>query len=227
MARTFALLIAGIRYVFVLAVLALASLSLASLVRGIGEMVYLLPGSGFAAAPGGSAAAVPWFIQSVFLYFLAVAVCSLFVAEPPVPQWMIVRNLFQFRNKVLAFVAVILPLMFLGKVLRTDVSGPGVLYWGAGVFLVLAGIFLLVRQGSPAGDDGLSRDGNRPPERGGRRDRSAAQSGGRDLRKDRPWAEGRKESPSRSGEIDQEGPADVRKNGNVTVKPGPRRPRRR
>ena len=235
MSRIFASLIASVRYVFFLVVLALIALSFASLMKGIGELLFLVPGIGYyAAMPGEGAAAVPWFVQSVFLYFLAVAFCSLLIAEPPVPQWMVVRNLFQFRNKVLTFVSVILPLAFMGKILKADMSGPGVLYSGGGVFLVLAGIFLLVRFGSPAGDEGMSREGNRTPERGGRRDRKTVPPGSREVRRDRNWQDDQKnklrfqkEDLTPKVEGSQETATDARKNGNVTVKPGPRRPRPR
>lgn len=227
MSRIFASVIAGFRYVFFLAVLALAALSLVSLVRGMGEILFLFHGRGLTVGPGSGAAAVHWFFQAFFLYFLAVALCSLLVAETPVPQWMVVRNLFQFRNKVLTIVSVILPLAFLGKVMKADVSGPGLLFSGGGVFLVLAGIFLLTRFGSPAGDEGMAREGNRSPDRTGRRDRKTTHPGGRDSRKDRNWQEKPKEDPSRRAEGDPDASSEFRKNGNVTVKPGPRRPRQR
>ena len=210
-----------------MAVLALAALSLISLVRGVGEILFSFHGRGLAAGPGSAAAAVQWFFQAFFLYFLAVAFCALLLAEPPVPQWMVVRNLFQFRNKVLTIVSVILPLAFLGKVMKAGASGPGLLFSGGGVFLVLAGIFLLTRFGSPAGDEGMAREGNRTPDRGGRKDRKTSHSGGRDTRRDRSWQEKPRESTSQRTEGDSEASSEFRKDGNVTVKPGPRRPRPR
>ncbi len=45
--------------------------------------------------------------------------------------------------------------------METDVSTPGILYSGGGVFLVLMGIFFLIRFGSPSGDEGMAREGNR------------------------------------------------------------------
>jgi uncharacterized membrane protein YqhA len=142
MIKIFTSFIANIRYLFIFAVLALVALAVGSLGRGIMEFVSLAIGSGFEMEPGSGALVVPYFIRAAFLYFLASAICSLFVAEPPVPQWMLVKNLFQLRVKVLAFVAVILPLGFMGKVMAADLAGPETFYSGAGVFLVLLGIFL-------------------------------------------------------------------------------------
>ena len=245
MIRIFTSVIASIRYLFIVAVLALAVLALGSLGRGVVEVVNLAAVSGFEMRPGSGAEVVPYFIRAAFLYFLASAVCSLFVAEPPVPQWMQVRNLFQLKVKVLTFVAVILPLAFLGRVMAADLAGPEVLYSGAGVFLVLVGIFLLVRFGSPSGDDSMAREGTRVSEDRGRSDhrprpkretRGKERIGGKEktAEKSEDWLEKQKESlkfqKESLGQVtDQEsrGESSARQNGNVTVRPGPRRPRRR
>jgi uncharacterized membrane protein YqhA len=245
MIRIFTSVIASIRYLFIVAVLALAVLALGSLGRGVVEVVNLAAVSGFEMRPGSGAEVVPYFIRAIFLYFLATAVCSLFVAEPPVPQWMQVRNLFQLRVKVLTFVAVILPLAFLGRVMAADLAGPEVLYSGAGVFLVLVGIFLLIRFGSPSGDDSMAREGTRVSEDRGRSDRRPRPKkeperkervGGREkpAGKSEDWLEKQKESlkfqKESLGQVtDQESREEgsARPSGHVTVKPGPRRPRRR
>ena len=179
MMRPFNSFIASLRYLFALAVLALAILAMGSLARGIIRMVELALAGGFVMEPGSGATVVPYFIRAAFLYFLAVALGSLFVGDIPAPQWMTVKNLFQFRTKVLTFVSIILPLGFLGKMMEADNLTVGTLYSGAGVFLVLMGIFFLIRYGSPSGDEGMAREGNRvtetrpslDPATGGTRDR--------------------------------------------------------
>jgi hypothetical protein len=156
-----------------------------------------------------------------------------------------VKNLFQLRVKVLTFVAVILPLAFLGRVMAADLSGPEVLYSGAGVFLVLVGIFLLVRFGTPSGDDSMGREGTRVSEDRGRSDRRPRPKkeperkervGGKERAagKSEDWLEKQKESlkfqKESLGQVtdrDSRGEGSARQNGNVTVRPGPRRPRRR
>jgi hypothetical protein len=264
MLKLFTSFIASIRYLFIFAVLALAALAVGSLGRGILEIVNLAIGSGFDMRPGSGAEVVPYFIRAAFLYFLASAICSLFVAEPPVPQWMQVKNLFQLRVKVLAFVAVILPLAFMGKVMTADLAGPETLYSGAGVFLVLLGIFFLVRFGPTSGDEIMSREGthvfeertsqaqhrqerprqDRPrQERQERRPKPKREPAGKDKetekvmpagKADDDWLEKQKESLKfqkeslgqvTGSEKSDEGSA--RQNGNVTVRPGPRRPRGR
>ena len=162
--RPFASFIAGLRYLFVLAVLAMVILAVVSLFRGIVQLAQLTTPDGFFMGPGSGAAVVPYFIGAAFLYFLAVALWSLFVTEIPAPQWMTVKNLFQLRTKVLTFVSIILPLGFMGKMMEAEGLTIGMFYSGAGVFLVLMGIYFLVRYGSPSGDEGMAREGNRVPE---------------------------------------------------------------
>ncbi len=249
MLRTFGTLIASLRYLFFFAVLALVLLAVGSLGRGLVELAGLATAGRFAMEPGSGFAIVPYFIRAAFLYFLAVALCSLFVTDLPVPQWMAVRNLFQLRAKVLTFVSIILPLGFMGRMMTADISSPGILYAGAGVFLVLAGIFALVRYSTPSGDEGMSREGNSVP-----RTQSEAPRGqegkardartGQDRRSD-PRQEGRRESEEGAGRrkddlkfrketlLDQAVEKELlpgsqdRPESHVTVKPGPRRSRRR
>ena len=179
MTRIFNVFIASIRYLFALAVLALVVLAMGSLGRGLFQLANLALTGGFVMEPGSGALVVPYFIRAAFLYFLAVAFGFLFVGDIPAPQWMVVKNLFQLRTKVLTFVSVILPLGFMGKMMEAENLTVGILYSGAGVFLVLLGIFFLIRYGSPSGDEGMAREGNkvtetRPPldpAKGGTRDR--------------------------------------------------------
>ncbi|MDF1535605.1 MAG: hypothetical protein P1S46_03770 [bacterium] len=245
MIQLFTSFIAGIRYFFMVAALALAVLALGSLGRGVMEVVSLAAGSGFTMRPGSGAEVIPYFIRAAFLYFLASAICSLFVAEPPVPQWMQVRNLFQFRVKVLTFVAVILPLAFMGRVMAADLAGPETLYSGAGVFLVLVGIFLLVRSGAPSGDDSMAREGTRPSEDRARSDSRAKPGkgprgkekfagkepgGGKTddwLEKQKEGLRFQKESLGQVTDSKSQGEGGSRQDGSVTVRPGPRRPRGR
>ena len=199
--------------------------------------------------PGSGATVVPYFIRAAFLYFLAVALGSLFVGDIPAPQWMSVKNLFQFRTKVLTFVSVILPLGFMGKVMAVDTLTVGILYSGAGVFLVLMGIFFLIRYGSPSGDEGMAREGNRVMETSPPLDRTRDRQG--DKRQDsrrreerRPankqtrsaadqaqWLEKQKEDLKFQKEsLEKAVDKDISGEGSsshVTVKPGPRRPRGR
>lgn len=249
MMRPFVSFIAALRYFFILAVLALAALALGSLARGVYATAELALGRSFALDPGGGAAVVPYFVRAAFLYFLAVALASLFIADVPAPQWMTVRNLFQFRNKVLVFVSVILPLGFMGRMMGADALDVSVLYSGAGVFLVLAGIFLLTRFGAPSGDEGMSREGNQPYDGGARSGKQAGRRDNEPRRKDEKRRDARqgsdrterderqrnekedlrfqKESLEKAMEKDIAGDTGGRENGNVTVRPGPRRPRRR
>lgn len=243
MMRPLNVFIASLRYLFILAVLALVVLALGSLARGLYATAGLAVGRGFALDPGGGATVVPYFIRAAFLYFLAVALGSLFVGDIPAPQWMTVRNLFQFRNKVLAFVSVIVPLGFMGRMMEADTLDVSVLYAGAGVFLVLLGIFFITRFGKPSGDEGMSREGNRPVEAGGREGRSGEHGSGDRRREDRQAGERtdtdkwlkkqkqelkfQKESLEKAMEKQVTGQEENRSDGNVTVRPGPRRPRRR
>lgn len=254
MMRPFALLIASLRYLFVLAVLALVILAMGSLARGIVRMADLAMSGGFVMEPGSGATVVPYFIRGAFLYFLAVALWSLFVADIPAPQWMTVKNLFQFRTKVLTFVSIILPLGFMGKMMEADTLTVNILYSGAGVFLVLMGIFFLIRYGSPSGDEGMAREDNKIPEtrtplgrardkQGDRRPDSRAQSQGRRPEKGRPRASQtnqeewlkkqkdelkfQKESLEKAVDKEISGETGERPGSHVTVKPAPTRPRGR
>jgi len=204
MMRPFNSAIASLRYLFVLAVLALAILAMGSLAKGIVRMVEVALAGGFAMEPGSGATVVPYFIRAAFLYFLAVALGSLFVGDIPAPQWMMVKNLFQFRTKVLTFVSIILPLGFMGKMMGSDNLTADILYSGAGVFLVLMGIFFLIRFGSPSGDEGMAREGNRVPEtvphvdkRPGNRAQGAPRPGSGQAGR-RTERENRKDQPKRS-----------------------------
>lgn len=247
--RPFASFIAGLRYLFVLAVLALVILAMGSLFRGMVQLVQLATPEGFFMQPGSGAAVVPYFIGAAFLYFLAVAVWSLFVTEVPAPQWMTVKNLFQLRTKVLTFVSIILPLGFMGKMMQADGLTIGVFYSGAGVFLVLMGIFFLVRYGSPSGDEGMAREGNRVPESRSHSTSSSATAstsakattdkGRRPQQAHRPrsrtdqdeWLKKQKEElkfqkDSLEKAVNKEISGETG-DSHVTVKPGPRRPRGR
>jgi len=257
MTRIFNTFIAGLRYFFALAVLSLAFLALGSLARGIAQIVELAMAGGFVLEPGSGAEVVSYFIRAAFLYFLAVALGSLFVGDMPVPQWMTVKNLFQFRTKVLTFVSIILPLGFMGKMMETDISTPGIFYSGAGVFLVLMGIFSLIRYGSPSGDEGMAREGNRimdtgtqgerRPERSrtqgasaaakamgdkGRRAEKGRSQGQRTdqeewLKKQKADLKFQKETLDKAVDKEISGETGESQSSHVTVKPGPRRPRGR
>jgi len=254
MMRSFGLFIAVLRYFFFLAVLALAFLALGSLGRGVYLIVELAAGKGFAMDPGSGATVVPYFIRAAFLYFLAVALGSLFVGDIPAPQWMSVKNLFQLRTKILTFVSIILPLGFMGKMMGSDGMSVGILYAGAGVFLVLMGIFFLARYGSPSGDEGMAREGNKVMEAraqvDGRKESRAQNSRGRDdrrqggrqgsradqgewLKKQKEELKFQKETLDRAvdkeiaGETGETGETGENQGSHVTVKPGPRRPRGR
>ncbi len=252
MMRAFNTFIAGLRYFFVLAVLALAILAMGSLVRGLVQLTELIISGGFVMELGSGAEVVSYFIRAAFLYFLAVALGSLFVGDIPAPQWMMVKNLFQLRTKVLSFVSIILPLGFMGKMMGSDISTPGILYSGAGVFLVLMGIFFLTRFGSPSGDEGMAREGNMVTEtrsQGDKRSQSRPQNrsqshrpredrrpGGRQgtrtdhdewLRKQKENLKFQKESLEEAVEKSISGETGERQGSHVTVKPAPTRPRGR
>lgn len=255
MMRLFSSFLAGLRYLFVLAVLALAVLAAGSLVRGVVQLVNLAATGGFTMDPGGGAAVVPYFVRAAFLYFLAVALGSLFLGDVPAPQWMTVRNLFQFRTKVLTFISIILPLGFLGKMMEAQALTSGTLYAGGGVFLVLLGIFFLTRHGSPSGDETMARENNRVPEargsgdprkedrggdastagaarnRGRRSGKERRSSGAADqeewLKKQKEDLKFQKETMEKAVEREVAGETGTRQNGNVTVRPGPKRPRGR
>ena len=208
----FRLIIARYRYVFVVAVLALVLLSLASLMLGVRAGIDLVMNRGDL-PPGSGAEMVPYFIRAAFLYFLAVAFSSLFLGDLPVPQWMITRNLFQFRNKVLTFVAVIAALNFLRILADRELQPVSVLYLGGGIFLVLAGIYLLVRKGEPSGDETMAREGNRPMAM-----QPKEQKGSRGQRSSTRPPE---KQPSQTRQPSQE--REGKSGSSVTVKPGPRR----
>ncbi|MGD8352656.1 MAG: hypothetical protein PVJ01_00710 [Pseudomonadota bacterium] len=242
--------IGGLRYLFAIAAIALAILAVGSLVMGVVQLIQLAVSGGFFMEPSGGAAVVPHFIGGAFLYFLAVAFWSLFVTDVPSPQWMTVKNLFQFRTKILAFVSIILPLGFMGKMMEADTMTPGTLYTGAGVFLVLLGIFFLTRYGSPSGDEGMVREGTRPAEvkpKGDRRERPGDSRSRADrfrktdkrqagenrsdqdawLQKQKEDLKFQKESLEKAVEKDISGESRQRPGGHVTVRPGPRRPKGR
>ena len=254
MTRIFNAFIASLRYLFALAVLALVVLAMGSLGRGLFQLANLALTGGFVMEPGSGALVVSYFIRAAFLYFLAVAFGSLFVGDIPAPQWMVVNNLFQFRTKVLTFVSVILPLGFMGKMMETETLTVGILYSGAGVFLVLLGIFFLIRYGSPSGDEGMAREGNKVTEtrsQGDKRQESRPQGDRsqdnrrRDERRpgNKPvrsaadqaqWLEKQKEDlkfqkESLDKAVDKElsGESGERPTSHVTVRPAPTRPRGR
>jgi hypothetical protein len=143
-----------------------------------------------------------------------------------------VRNLFQLRTKILTFLSFILPLVFLGR-LVDGASGEELLFIGGGVSLLMAGIFLLVRYGSPSGDEGMVREGSRPLDRDSRRDRKRDSTEDRKHVRDKKWIarqkedlKFRKEEMTRETLKDLEDGAESRREGHVTVKPGPKRPRK-
>lgn len=227
--------VARFRYVFIAAVLILLVLSLASLAAGIvkGVSLILSPAD---LKPGSGSLFLSYFIRAAFLYFLAVAFSTLFLGDLPVPQWMVVRNLFHFKIKVLTFVAVIIGLNFLRILADGDRTSADLLQAGGGIFLVLAGIFLVTRMGGPSGDEMLAREGNRPhgTPTGERRRNSERRKADRRKSEDGVWPEEardglkfeRKTIPN-GGDVEESGRREERVNGNVTVRPGPRRPPRR
>jgi uncharacterized membrane protein YqhA len=228
-------IVARFRYLFLAAVFLLLVLSLGSMVIGVLQGAALVldpPGM----KPGAGSLFVSYFIRAAFLYFLAVAFCTLFIGDAPVPQWMLVRNLFQFKIKVLTFIAVIAALNFL-RFLADGTRGPlEILYAGGGIFLVLAGIFLLTRQGAPSGDEVMSREGNRPYTAQGRERKREHDRRQVDRKRgeDKAWLEKQKdhlkfekETLLKEGEEGKTGRPGERTSGNVTVKPGPKRPPRR
>jgi len=164
MTSFFGAFLARLRYLFFIPVLVLVGLSLVSMASGVAAALRLLgprpEGGSLPGSPAEMAGAVPFFVQSAFLFFLAVALSSLFIGELPVPQWMAVRNLHQLKNKLLTFLSVILGLFFLG--FAAGGGEPiGILYAGGGVALVLGAIFVLLRFGHTAGDDSFCREGTR------------------------------------------------------------------
>jgi hypothetical protein len=249
MMRPFNSFIASLRYLFALAVLALVILAMGSLARGLVQLAGLAMAGEFIMDPGSGAEVVSYFIRAAFLYFLAVALGSLFVGDIPVPQWMTVKNLFQFRTKVLTFVSIILPLGFMGKMIEADNLTVGILYSGAGVFLVLMGIFFLTRFGSPSGDEGMAREGNRvmetrpkddkrpenrPRDNRPREDRRPVNKQVRSrtdqdewLRKQKEDLKFQKETLEKAVEKEISGETGERPRSHVTVKPAPTRPRGR
>jgi hypothetical protein len=249
MTRIFSLFIASLRYLFALAVLALVVLAMGSLGRGLFQLANLALTGGFVMEPGSGALVVPYFVRAAFLYFLAVAFGSLFVGDIPAPQWMMVKNLFQFRTKVLTFVSVILPLGFMGKMMEAENLTVGIFYSGAGVFLVLLGIFFLIRYGSPSGDEGMAREGNmvtevrpqgdkrqenRPQDNRRRDERRPANKPVRSAADQAQWLEKQKEDlkfqkESLDKAVDKElsGESGDRPTSHVTVRPAPTRPRGR
>ena len=249
MTYIFNVFIASLRYLFALAVLALVVLAMGSLGRGLFQLGNLALTGGFVMEPGSGALVVPYFVRAAFLYFLAVAFGSLFVGDIPAPQWMVVKNLFQLRTKVLTFVSIILPLGFMGKMIEADNLTVGILYSGAGVFLVLMGIFFLIRFGSPSGDEGMAREDNRvmetrppgdkrPENRSfDKRHREERRPGNKPtrsrtdqdewLRKQKEDLKFQKETLDKAVEKEITGETGERPRSHVTVKPAPTRPRGR
>ncbi len=166
MLNFFAGLIARLRYLFFIPVLALVALSIGAMASGVAAALALIGsgegGSTLPIGPAEAAAVVPPFVMAAFLFFLAVAFSSLFLGDLPVPQWMAVRNLHQLKGKLLTFLSIILALFFLGYA-QGAAEPISILWVGGGVALVLLAIFVLVRFGHPAGDDSFCREGNRAP----------------------------------------------------------------
>ena len=120
----------------------------------------------------------------------------------------------------------------------------GIFYSGAGVFLVLLGIFFLVRYGSPSGDEGMARESNRVQEI--KSESSRAQGSGRRAQKhpgkekdnrtrnrtnQEEWLKKQKEELKfQKDSLEKAVDKDLSRetgSSHVTVKPGPRRPRGR
>jgi uncharacterized membrane protein YqhA len=237
-------IVASTRYLFIVVVVVLLAMSIgafaAALIKSAG-MVTGEPGLGYETA----ITLISGAIRASFLYFLAVAFAGLFLGDVPGPQWMAVRNLHQLRTKVLTFVSIILPLAFMGRFAHGDETAQELLYAGGAVFLVLAGIFLLVRYGANSGDESQARETNRVPDGGGKkqpqrqgrqqqrgRGREEGREGAKSGRhKDGEWLKKQKdnlkfEKDSLKG-VPEGDKSSSSGRSNVTVKPGPRRPRRR
>jgi hypothetical protein len=137
----------------------------------------------------------------------------------------------------------------MGKMIEADNLTVGILYSGAGVFLVLMGIFFLTRFGSPSGDEGMAREGNRvmetrpkddkrpenrPRDNRPREDRRPVNKQVRSrtdqdewLRKQKEDLKFQKETLEKAVEKEISGETGERPRSHVTVKPAPTRPRGR
>lgn len=80
------------------------------------------------------------FLLAVVLYIMSVGLYELFIDDNlPLPEWLVIRNLEDLKEKLVGVVIVVLAVFFLGRVIESE-HAIDVLYMGGGISLVIAAL---------------------------------------------------------------------------------------
>lgn len=146
-------LLAGGRYLILLAVFSSFAASAAILlwgtarmVSGIRELLSHLGADSEAASQQGvhMIALLDAFLLAVVLYIFAVALYELFIGEVKVPSWLIIRNLDDLKRKLVSVIILVMAVTFLEHFVQWK-NPLETLMFGGATALVLAALILFIR----------------------------------------------------------------------------------
>ena len=147
-------IVAGSRYLIVVAVAGIFIAAIALLVYGALQTSALIVGL-FGSPVGGKGAKalllaaielVDLFLLATVLYVIAVGLYELFIDDTlPLPSWLEIHNLDDLKNKLIGVVVVVLGVLFLGQVIAWD-GQRDLLGYGAAVALVVSALTYFVSQ---------------------------------------------------------------------------------
>jgi uncharacterized membrane protein YqhA len=85
------------------------------------------------------------FLLGTVFYIIALGLFELFIAELPLPHWLVIKDLDDLKSKLIGVVVVVMGVSFLGQVVTWD-GQRDLLGYGAGIAFVIASLTLFVSQ---------------------------------------------------------------------------------
>lgn len=160
--------LAGSRYVVLLAVVGSFAAAVALIAYGAVAVAFEIVAAVRAGGPSGTGAKLlatqfieltDVFLLGTVLYIVALGLYELFIDdELPLPSWLRIETLDDLKDKLIGVVVVLLGVTFLGDAVTWEPgSGPGILYLGGAIALVIAALTAALR--FRAGKHGGSNDG--------------------------------------------------------------------
>lgn len=148
-------LLPAVRFFVLIAVIGGMLASVTLLVYGIFQAVQLILGvlgTGVVSSKGAKGLAlgfievVDLFLLGTVFYIIALGLYELFIdAEVAVPEWLVITNLDDLKNKLVSVVIVILAVLFLGQIVVWD-GERNLLPYGGAIALVIASLTYFLSQ---------------------------------------------------------------------------------
>lgn len=148
-------LLAGGRYLILLAVFSSFAASIAVLFWGTARMVSnireLLAHPDLAGEIASQQSAhmislLDAFLLAVVLYIFAVALYELFIGEVKVPEWLVIRNLDDLKMKLVSVIILVMAVTFVEHLVQWE-KPVDTLLFGVATALVLSSLILYIRSG--------------------------------------------------------------------------------